>query len=130
MARLKASDDRGFLKGIPELWTVVLDRMARDESIVDVRAAIRRELAEWFDKHPRAQVIAEDFCLTGVGQNDNPALNLPLSRAGWRSCPERATELLRLIRHRPVALLLAADRIKDIAERRPGGIGSQPTVSP
>ena len=37
MARLRTSDDRGFLKGIPELWTVVLDRMARDESILDVR---------------------------------------------------------------------------------------------
>ena len=97
----------------------MLDRMARDESIVDVRAAIRCELAEWFDKHPRARVIAEDFCLTGVGQNANPVLNLPLSALSgdMRNLRNRRTELLRLVRHRPVALLLAADRIKDIAER-------------
>src|SRR5262249_30405008 len=30
MARLKVSGDREFLRGIPELWTVVLDRMATD----------------------------------------------------------------------------------------------------
>ena len=33
MARLKTTDDRGFLRGIPELWTLVLDRMAHDESL-------------------------------------------------------------------------------------------------
>ena len=49
MTRLKMSDDRGLLKGIPELWTTVLDRMARDESIRNVREAIRSELNAWFD---------------------------------------------------------------------------------
>src|SRR5207248_9544739 len=45
MARLKASGDREFLQGIPELWTAVLDRMAGDESVGDVRTALRCELA-------------------------------------------------------------------------------------
>ena len=49
MARLKASGDRGFLKGIPELWAVVLDRMAGDESIGDIRTALRCELAARLD---------------------------------------------------------------------------------
>jgi uncharacterized protein YjbI with pentapeptide repeats/energy-coupling factor transporter ATP-binding protein EcfA2 len=119
MTRLKASNDRGFLKGIPELWAAVLDQMARDESIVDVRAAIRCELAEWFDEHHRARAITEDFCLSGIGQNSNLVLNLPLSALAG-DMPKRlqsAEVLVRLIRHRPVALLLAADRINDLAER-------------
>ncbi len=132
MARLKVSDDRGFLKGIPELWTVVLDRMARDESIADVRSAIRCELAEWFTKHPGARSIIENFCLTGVGNNDNPVLNFPLSALSHAMPkPEQhASDLLRLVRHRPVGLLLAADRIKDIAERGAGGIGFCLAVPP
>ena len=54
MARLKASGDSGFLEGIPELCVVVLDQMARDESIGDVRTALRRALAERLDDHPAA----------------------------------------------------------------------------
>ena len=46
MGRLKESGDEDFLGGIPELWTVVLDRMASDETIGDVRTALGRELDE------------------------------------------------------------------------------------
>ena len=46
MGRLKESGDEGFLAWIPELWTVVLDRMAADETIGDVRTALGRELDE------------------------------------------------------------------------------------
>ena len=119
MTRLKSCGDRGFVKGIPELWAVVLDQMAGDELIVDARAAIRCELAEWFDQHGRARAITEDFCLAGISQNSNPVLNLPLSALSG-DMPNRsqsAEVLVRLVRHRPVALLLAADRIKDFAER-------------
>ncbi len=118
MSRLKASNDRGFLKGIPELWTVVLDRMARDESIVDVRAALRCELAEWYDQHPRERAVAEDTCLTGFGRSSNQVVSLPFSALfrGISNEARLAEKMNRLIRHRPVGLLLAADRIKGIAE--------------
>ena len=118
MTRLKSSDDRGFLKGVPELWVVVLDRMACDESIADVRAAIRGELSEWF-KNIHARAVTEDFCLTGIGQDADLVLNVALSTLSGDT-PIRvhyAEKLLRLVRHRPVALLLAADRIKDLVER-------------
>ena len=115
MARLKTSGDRGFLKGIPEVWAVVLDQMARNESILDVRIAVRQELSELLGTDHRTRVIVEDLCLARVGQNTNPVLNLPSN--------QRVENLLRLIRHRPVALLLAADRIKDLAEHdRPQSI--------
>jgi uncharacterized protein YjbI with pentapeptide repeats/energy-coupling factor transporter ATP-binding protein EcfA2 len=119
MTRLKGANERGFLKGIPELWTVVLDQMARDESIVDVRAAIRRELAEWFIEHRHAREASDEFRLAGNGQHGNLVLNLALSALSGEM-PNRsksAEALIRLIRHRPAALVLAADRIKDFAER-------------
>jgi uncharacterized protein YjbI with pentapeptide repeats len=119
MTRLKVPNDRDYVKGIPELWTVVLDRMARDESIIDVRAAIRFELAEWFNQHPQARVAAEDSCLAGLGHSANLVLNLPFY-AIFRNVSQQARlaeRMCRLIRHRPVGLLLAADRIKEIAER-------------
>ena len=118
MTRLKASDDRGFLMGIPELWTIVLDQMARDESIVGVRSALRCELAEWFNEHHRARAITEDFCLADIGQSSDIVLHLALSSLSG-DMPKRAEgaeSLARLIRHRPVALLLAADRLKVFAE--------------
>ena len=118
MTRLKTADDRSFPKGIPELWTIMLDQMARDETIVGVRAAIRTELAERFAEHRHVRAITEDFCLTGIGQNNNPVLNLPLSELSG-DMPKRLQHveaIVRLIRHRPVALVLAANRIKDIAE--------------
>ena len=119
MARLKCPMIVAFLKGIPELWIVVLDRMACDDSIGDVRAAIRGELSAWFEKHPRARAVTEDFCLTGIGQDANLVLNLALSSLSGDTSTRvhYAEELLRLVRHRPVALLLAADRIKDLVER-------------
>ncbi len=111
MGRLQATDDRAFLKGIPELWAVVLDRMAGDDTIQDVRAALRSALAERLDHHPKLREIAEDFCLTAVGLTDDTNLSVPPA-----ALREREPELSRLIRHRPAALLLATDRIKDLAE--------------
>ena len=112
MARLKTADDRAFLKGIPELWTVVLDRMADDELIHDVRAALRTALAEQFNHDPGVREVAEDFCLTAVGLTGDTDLSVPPA-----ALREREPVLGRLIRHRPAALLLATDRVKDLAER-------------
>ena len=65
MGRLRASRDLSFLDGIPELCAVVLDRMARDESIVDVRAALRRELADRSDGITVRRGSLQDYCLHG-----------------------------------------------------------------
>src|SRR5581483_8230513 len=40
MARLKADRKRLGLAGLPELWRVVLDRLAMDESLTDVKSAL------------------------------------------------------------------------------------------
>jgi uncharacterized protein YjbI with pentapeptide repeats/energy-coupling factor transporter ATP-binding protein EcfA2 len=118
MSRLKASGDPGFLKGIPELCAIVLDEMARDESIGDVRTALRRALAERLDDRPALRKPIEDICLTAIGENTNrvPDLSRFELRGDGSTAEALAAALLRLIRHRPVGLLLAADRIASMLE--------------
>ena len=113
MSRLKASGDPGFLKGIPELCAIVLDEMARDESIGDVRTALRLALSELLGTQPALRDLVEEFCLIGIGENSNRVLDLPLSALRGQGSTRQtlAEDLLRLVRHRPVGLLLAADRI-------------------
>jgi uncharacterized protein YjbI with pentapeptide repeats/energy-coupling factor transporter ATP-binding protein EcfA2 len=116
MARLRASGDRGFLNGIPELWTVVLDRMAADESIGDIRTALRHELAERLDGRPTLRQLIEDFCLDAIRRNSDSVLDLPVSElpGGETVGGQFAIDLARLFRHHPTALLLAADRLAAI----------------
>ena len=115
MARFKASDDLDFLSGIPELWTTVLDRMAADESIDDVRRALRHELAERFDGRPSLRQLIEDFCLDAILRDSKLVLDAPVSElpGGESVSGQFAIDLARLFRHHPVALLLAADRLAD-----------------
>lgn len=103
MARLKLTDDRRFLQGIPELWRIVLDRMATDESVEGGRQALRLELAARMpDPVLRARV--EDACLADTQAVPDDRLR----RIGIWFLDQA---ILNLIRHRPVGLLLAADRI-------------------
>ncbi len=114
MARLKPSDDLDFPNGIPELWTVVLDRMAADELIGDVRTALRQELAERIGDRPALRERIEEFCLDAIRRNANLSLDLPADELpGGASA---VVDLARLIRHRPAALLLAADLLAAIIE--------------
>ena len=44
MTRLRAAPDPRLPHGLPELWRIVLDRMAEDESVTSVSDALQREL--------------------------------------------------------------------------------------
>jgi uncharacterized protein YjbI with pentapeptide repeats len=108
MARLKAADDRFLAEGNPELWVVVLNRMIDDDSIASVRQALRCECnlaARLRDEKLRERV--GDYCLWKL---DVPVTSPPeaAEQAGWRS---GHPHLHRLIRHRAVQLLIAADRL-------------------
>jgi uncharacterized protein YjbI with pentapeptide repeats len=118
MARLRQSGDCGFLQGNPELWTTVLNAMASNKSITDIRSALRRELAEQLSDYRLQEQIAE-LCLTAVQQlskvvRHEPAPNPHVDELAHVPL---STELFRLIRHRPVMLLVAADRLVHLAER-------------
>jgi uncharacterized protein YjbI with pentapeptide repeats/energy-coupling factor transporter ATP-binding protein EcfA2 len=121
MGRLKASRDFSFLDGIPELCSVVLDRMAHDESIGDVRAALRGALAARIaaDSIPWDRI--QDRLVEALRTDSRESLDATASKV-LASCQEdpggiaRLGGFARLIRHRPSALLLAADRIAALIE--------------
>jgi uncharacterized protein YjbI with pentapeptide repeats/energy-coupling factor transporter ATP-binding protein EcfA2 len=113
MGRLQAAGDSSFIQGIPELWAMVLDQMASDESIENCRTALTRVLEEWFEEHPDVRQIIEEFCLLAIGKNSDLVLNIPLSNLGGETSQDERqfANLFRLVRHRPVGLLLAARKI-------------------
>jgi hypothetical protein len=47
MRRVQATADRELPAGLPELWRVVLDRMAENESVTTVTDALRCEVRGW-----------------------------------------------------------------------------------
>jgi uncharacterized protein YjbI with pentapeptide repeats len=118
MSRLKAAGDGNFIQGIPELWTVALEQMARDESVDSIHTALTRVLEAWFAEYPDLRRITEDFCLVAISKNSNLVLDITLSQLSSEMSQRarRVPELLRLTRHRPVGLLLAARKITSIVE--------------
>src|SRR5207247_697946 len=44
LARIKNDAGKSLLKGSPQLWRIVLDRLAADETVPDVAAALREHL--------------------------------------------------------------------------------------
>ena len=116
MARLaRPGVERDLLEGIPELWRIVLDHMAADESIESPRQALRVEFDRCFTD-PDYRKLIEGDCLDAlVMRGKSPSRLIDCLR---RHGPDEA--LFRLIRHRAVQLLLAADRIADEVARGAG----------
>jgi uncharacterized protein YjbI with pentapeptide repeats len=98
------------LEGIPELWRIVLDRMIADPSLPGPRTALKRELAAHMPDDGFRHYL-ESACFAAIANNDLSALQ----RAGVTR-PDPA--LFRLLRHRPVQLLLAADSIVTALKNR------------
>ncbi len=115
MGRLKRSGGLDLLDGIPELVATVLDRMARDESIADVRTALRDELAGRIEATSLQRVHVEDLCVDAFRNTANG--ELPAAIARLAGGDPAGVHLARLIRHRPATVLLAADRIAVLIER-------------
>ncbi len=106
MARIhRDKADAARLDGIPEVWRVVLDRMMTDASVASPRDALRNELASLLPGDDfRAHVEADCFHAIISNQARYPGSRLTsLRRIGVNEGSAR------LIRHRPVGLLLAAD---------------------
>lgn len=102
MSRIRAAGKREQLCGSPELWAIVLDEFATDDTLADIHAALRYRLTKELGE-PEAYVRAVEWCLDSM-QSSVPA-------------PETAPH--RLLRHRVVALLLASEKLAaDIAGGR------------
>jgi uncharacterized protein YjbI with pentapeptide repeats len=101
MQRVRPAD-RVTLGGVPELWAILLDELAADESLPDVPAALRRYIER---RLPDTDIVqrAWNACLAG--------LTVQRPKAPETSPPGFPAELMRVMRHPAAQLLLAADRI-------------------
>jgi uncharacterized protein YjbI with pentapeptide repeats len=105
MSRLRATD-RPLFGGVPELWSIVLDGLAGDESLPSARRALHRHLETCLldtDLLERAR----STCLNSLAKaegNEPPALE-KLAKPGF------GRELVRVLRHPVVQQLLAAERM-------------------
>ncbi len=107
LALVKPEADR--LGGNPELWDVVLSEMMADPSLDGPASALRKEFAAIVPDAERRHRFEAD-CFSAVC---SPALRFQSLR---RHHP--TVGLKRLIRHRPVQLLLAADWIVRAVKHR------------
>jgi uncharacterized protein YjbI with pentapeptide repeats len=107
------SDEPELFDGLPELWAVILEQLAADESIPDVRSALRQYLEQQL---PDTDVVQ---------RSRNACLNLLTVPAQLKeqephlfSPPGFTPSLARILRHLAVQYLLAAERI--VADLRDG----------
>jgi uncharacterized protein YjbI with pentapeptide repeats/energy-coupling factor transporter ATP-binding protein EcfA2 len=114
MARLElAKAEATRLDGIPELWRLVLDRMVANPSLAGPRCVLKSELAALLPE-PELRGDIETACFLAVSKKGADSV-----RYIRNVRPRLADEwLLRLIRHRPVQLLLAADSIVHAIKNR------------
>jgi uncharacterized protein YjbI with pentapeptide repeats len=104
MARISDEDQERF-GGIPDVWTVILDQLAADESLRDTRTALHRYMEKQLpdtDLLERARSACLN-CLTNAALNGTQPAD-QLGKPGFSS------GLKRLLRHPPVQLLLATER--------------------
>ncbi|HEY3246068.1 MAG TPA: hypothetical protein VGM03_22220, partial [Phycisphaerae bacterium] len=105
MERVQAMRDRGArLQGIPELWTAVLDEMAADDGLTEPGAALRRFIESRCSSRRVRSRIA-DICLYHLTHHDDALVDPSAAMDG------AGAEVQRLIRHRYVRMVLAADRV-------------------
>ncbi len=85
------------LRGLPELWRIVLDEMAADDAVANVEAALLRHLSRSLPA-PIDWEVAGRTCLTLLAPWGKPSIHEP-------PCEPQVG---RLIRHSTVSLMLAA----------------------
>ena len=105
LQRCRAMPDRDRLKGVPELWAIVLEAMATDDTACDWRKIFADRLSSTLpDKLTRS---AHDYCLNvllGYGGHAESALRA-LTAEGW------TLNRLPWLRHRAVQISLAAAEV-------------------
>jgi uncharacterized protein YjbI with pentapeptide repeats/energy-coupling factor transporter ATP-binding protein EcfA2 len=115
LARLKVTPDRNLPDGVPELWRIVLDRMALDESVTCVTDALRQELQRGLpDANQRTG--AEQNCLAQMLGLFDQAKKSYFGLSG----KQIEGSVLRLLRHDAVRLMLATDRLVWMLESEHG----------
>lgn len=103
MARLTAAD-RIFCDGLPDVWCIVLNALAADESLPDGRTALHRHIAAQL---PDTDLLerARSACLNTLTMPAADRQPIAESLVGFPS------SMMRLLRHDAVQKWLAAERI-------------------
>ncbi len=96
--------DRSLLKGNPELWSIVLEELAADESLTDGRHALLRHLDDRIADPGERQRLAM-ACIT--------ALVGPRKREGqhWLFLEGQTDEKRKVLRHMELQVVIAAKQI-------------------
>jgi uncharacterized protein YjbI with pentapeptide repeats len=102
LARIRCSKNLDALRGLPELWRIVLDVMAADESVRDVESALLWQIAmELPDEAGRRH--AGSLCVNCQA--------IPDRNPGFLSTTSFDERVARLLRHQAVQLPLAAEEL-------------------
>lgn len=112
MARVHAMPDRGRLRGLPQLWSAVLDALARDESQHEFREILVGAIAERLT--PETATLAMRYCLAVLLQLDGIAAAWAAELVHLPAWPE----LQRWLRHSVVQTLLSAWQFPVSLEQR------------
>ena len=100
----RQSADRHVIGGEPELWRIVLDQMAADESIRSIQVALRRGL-EKFTREEELRELAGQMCLSFLTMDEGAWEDFRAELANRNI----DIELLGLTLHRPVQIQLIAN---------------------
>jgi uncharacterized protein YjbI with pentapeptide repeats len=115
MTRLRAAPDRDLLNGTPELWRIVLDHLAADETLARVEAALQKYIdAGAGDSKARERLGA--VCIEALTRSGGIHVREKeaLKKCG---CTE---EVLDAVRHETVQVLVACRQIiEDLRNRSP-----------
>jgi uncharacterized protein YjbI with pentapeptide repeats/energy-coupling factor transporter ATP-binding protein EcfA2 len=105
MARIRSADT-ALLQGIPDLWQIVLERLAEDDAIPDAPTALHYYLKAHLADTDLIE-RARSACLNLVIAPEKHGLKT-LTRLAK---PAQIQSLLRALRHPALRLLLAAERV-------------------
>jgi uncharacterized protein YjbI with pentapeptide repeats/energy-coupling factor transporter ATP-binding protein EcfA2 len=105
MGRL-CDTDRKLLRGIPDLWRVVLDELARDPDLSDARMALHHYIDLQLPDTDLLQ-RARSACLNAV-VSDAAAARQPVEQLGKAGF---VPGLVRVLRHAEIQQMLAAERV-------------------
>lgn len=104
MSRVRALPDARRLRGVPQLWTLVLDAFAADDTTDDWRKVLRSQLNKMAEVEA---AVVRHWCLCELLQRTNKAsfaLDL-LKKRGWQPGS------LPWLRHRSTYAVLAAEHV-------------------
>jgi uncharacterized protein YjbI with pentapeptide repeats len=110
LVRIRGQGESQLLGGNPELSRIVLDSLAANESLTGVRAAMHAEVAKW-RWQLGGEKIARDYALERLkGTPDSDFRHVKWQELGVDR------RRLRLMRHRPMQIILAAASLRNSLE--------------